>query len=455
MSRITTGLGIEPRRPVQLVRADLDHLGLRLEQQHRRAAHRADVDRLVRRVQHQHTTAGPTACAVGSIRAAAVDERHGPPGAGGTAVAIAGRSVDGGSGGFRPAAGTSRARARPRIGRASRRSRRRPSGRRGRTLEIAEEHVAAEPDAPRPRLDPSQVDRARRELREAGDEPAGRQVAAAPEDERGLDGGRDAAGRRRLRRRGRATRTGSRSRRRPRSARPARRAVERRGVAGPDRRVRRRPGSASPSATARTASAVDAAETTAAPAAARARKRAHWPVPAGASAPSGPRRARSARRRQAVADPCTISPTISTSGASNTSASSVAPTAPSREFSIGTSAAVGPPSWTARDDRADRREADVLGLSPAASSASCEFVPSARGTRPHQSSSTDGAALAGERAPDRLFLLGREHVLAAAAEHLLAVQPRRVAMCDRGEHDAVAVGVQQGERRRLAADSSP
>ena len=44
---------------------------------------------------------------------------------------------------------------------------------------------------------------------------------------------------------------------------------------------------------------------------------------------------------------CTSSPTITTSGASNTSASSVAPTPPSREFSIGTSARSALPSCTA------------------------------------------------------------------------------------------------------------
>src|SRR3954471_6610662 len=49
--------------------------------------------------------------------------------------------------------------------------------------EVAEEHVVGEPDPPRARLDPRQVDLPRGELAEAGDEPARRPVAGAPEDE--------------------------------------------------------------------------------------------------------------------------------------------------------------------------------------------------------------------------------------------------------------------------------
>ena len=59
--------------------ADLDHLRLGLQQEHRGASHRADVDRLERRVEHQHATTAPTAGAIG-LRSVppVVAERHGP-----------------------------------------------------------------------------------------------------------------------------------------------------------------------------------------------------------------------------------------------------------------------------------------------------------------------------------------------------------------------------------------
>ena len=72
---------------------------------------------------------------------------------------------------------------------------------------------------------------------------------------------------------------------------------------------------------------------------------------------------------------CTSSPTITTSGASNTSASSVAPTAPSREFSIGTSPYSTLPSCTASRTAPSVGSATGSTAAPAETSASCEFVP--------------------------------------------------------------------------------
>src|SRR5215210_3276404 len=67
------------RRPVQVAAADLDDLGLALEQEHRRSSDLADVDRLVRRVEDEHTTPRPTAAAVGGWSVPwGVVRRHGP-----------------------------------------------------------------------------------------------------------------------------------------------------------------------------------------------------------------------------------------------------------------------------------------------------------------------------------------------------------------------------------------
>ena len=152
---------------------------------------------------------------------------------------------------------------------------------RGVAEEVAEEHVVAEADPPRPRLDAREADVARRELAQAGDEPARGPIPGAPEDERGLgpgragsapgsmpaaDGritplgtapgaargadGRGAPGSERRRPRrpaGRSRRTASRCPRRPRSPRRARRrrrAPPRGGCRSP--RAARRPPSASP-----------------------------------------------------------------------------------------------------------------------------------------------------------------------------------------------------------------
>src|ERR1700689_3863708 len=53
-------------------------------------------------------------------------------------------------------------------------------------LEVGEEHVVAEADPTRARLDPRQADVAVGELGETAHEPARRAVAGAPEDDRGL-----------------------------------------------------------------------------------------------------------------------------------------------------------------------------------------------------------------------------------------------------------------------------
>src|SRR5919205_220714 len=54
-----------------------------------------------------------------------------------------------------------------------------------------------------------------------------------------------------------------------------------------------------------------------------------------------------------------------------------------------------------------------------------------------------GLRLAGEREPNRLILLGRELVLAAATVDGLAVKACGVAMGDAGEDHAIAGGVEQ------------
>ena len=137
-------LGHRPVDPVQVVLADLHHLGLGLQEQHRGAAHRADVDRLVRRVEDEHAATRPTAGAVG-IRSVppVVVERHGPQWCWGyahrrprvyprfpreppfprparvpssSAAARRSRGSASGAHGSRRRPGTNRARARPRSG---------------------------------------------------------------------------------------------------------------------------------------------------------------------------------------------------------------------------------------------------------------------------------------------------------------------------------------------------
>ena len=217
---------------------------------------------------------------------------------------------------------------------------------------------------------------------------------------------------------------------------------------------------ASPSATTRTASAVEVAGTTTASGSRVRMKRAHWPLACGwdttmrsASSSTGSR----ATRQWRIG--CTSSPTITTSSVSKASASSVALTEPSSEFSNGTSARSTRPSWTAMTVVVDGRQRDRLPAAPPPgrrAAPPARRCPPGRGSpraRPRQSSasSVTERSSPGQREPDRLVLLGRELVLAAAGEHRLAVQPRRVAVGDAREHDAVVGGVEQRERRGLVA----
>src|SRR4051794_38721633 len=98
----------------------------------------------------------------------------------------------------------------------------------------------------------------------------------------------------------------------------------------------------------RTASAVEAASTTAARGSRVRRNVAHWPLAWGCDVTAAMRRSSTGSRaiRQWWIG-TTISPTICTSSVSNASVSSVALTAPSSEFSIGTRARSTRPSWTA------------------------------------------------------------------------------------------------------------
>ena len=159
----------------------------------------------------------------------------------------------------------SRAPAAPRRGRAAPRSASCDVGLGVATLEVGEEHVAAEALLARPRLDPGEVDLPVGELRQAADQPARRLRADAPEHDRGLPRpeqrlGVAGAARRRAAA-APATRTGSRCRRRPRP-RPA----------APGSRSARPPAAfpsaahgPSCSATIRTASAVELPASTRAP----------------------------------------------------------------------------------------------------------------------------------------------------------------------------------------------
>ena len=120
--------------------------------------------------------------------------------------------------------------------------------------------------------------------------------------------------------------------------------------ARPPRGCRARPTARrrSRSATIRTASAVEAASTTAAFGSRVRRNVAHWPLACGCEATAAIRSSSIGSRaiRQWWIG-STSSPAICTSSVSNASVSSVALTAPSSEFSIGTSARSTRPSWTA------------------------------------------------------------------------------------------------------------
>ena len=104
---------------------------------------------------------------------------------------------------------------------------------------------------------------------------------------------------------------------------------------------------ASVAATSRTASAVDVVARSVAPGSSARRNRAHWPSGCGCDTRPRSRRARPVAAIRQLRIASTVSPTIATSRASRASASSVALTPPSSEFSIGTSARSIAPPWTA------------------------------------------------------------------------------------------------------------
>src|SRR6185312_5453925 len=62
-----------------------------------------------------------------------------------------------------------------------------------------------------------------------------------------------------------------------------------------------------------------------------------------------------------------------------------------------------------------------------------------------------GAAVALEREPNGLVLLGRELELGLSLVKLLGVEPRLIAVMDRRQHQPRALGVEQCDRRRLTA----
>ena len=290
---------------------------------------------------------------------------------------------------------------------------------------------------------------------EAVDEPARGEVAAAPEDERRSSPGRPPparAARRPRRARSSANRvafSASSSIASASTAAPysARRAASRSPRAGRRRRARRprrrrapRPRSRAPPRSRR-------------PAAARRRKPRALPGrlrvrvdradlvrrdPTRPPRGSSSRGARARRRSR-------------TSGASNTSASSVAPTPPSREFSIGTS----PRSTVAVLDRARStaahgRQRDLLGVQRRRAT---QRVVRVRPRRPevggaHQSSSTTVPRSPASARRIASSSSGESRCSPRPSTHLLAVQPRGVAVRDRGQHDAVAL-------RRRAARATP
>ena len=146
-----------------------------------------------------------------------------------------------------------------------------------------------------------------------------------------------------------------------------------------------------------------------------------------------------------------------TSSVSNTSASRVALTEPSSEFSIGTSARSTRPSCDRHHAVVDRRlrhRLDAARVRRGEAAPLRRRCPRARGRRPAPAvscavSATAGAAPSG--GADRLVLLGRELELRLAVAHALHVQAGLVAVQDRGHHDARAGVVEQRHRARLAA----
>ena len=332
--------------PVQVGRADLDDLGLLLQQQHRRAAHRADVDRLVRRVEDQHTTTRPTASAVG-IRSVppVIVTRHGPQWwSWGAAIPWLPGSVASDADRLTPPE-TTRERAPPRRARAGRRRRPRPPRRpsrpsRSRKNMYSPSRCRSGRDSIRVRLT-----LALREHGQAAHQPARARRAGAPEHERGLAGPVAGCA-------GAVPGAGD-----PDEAglvagvvldvlAQDHAAVALGGAAGADRRR------AGLEPAGHLAHRVGGRAARPPPARAGQRlaqeARALAAAPAGATRPLAPRRARAARRRGRSGGPAGAARRRSPRRRSRTRARRASGRPPpSSEFSIGTSARSTSPSWTA------------------------------------------------------------------------------------------------------------
>ena len=108
--------------------------------------------------------------------------------------------------------------------------------------------------------------------------------------------------------------------------------------------------------------------------------------------------------------------------------------------------ALQPALLDGQHDVAQGRERDGLELRPRGGQrlvADRAGGPGRRRGRVPSLPQDERADLTGESAPHGLLLLGRELVLAPPAVDLLAVQPGRVAMGDRRQHDPVVVGIEQ------------
>ena len=242
--------------------------------------------------------------------------------------------------------GTTRARARRRRGRAAHSIASATARIVRAAVEVDEEHVGAEPSPARPRLDAGEVDLAVGELGQAAHEPARRGRRSAPRTSARSSTRRPRRGVRRLA--ARSTRSASRARAGPR--RPTRAPRSRR--ARPPRGCRSRPTARPPLALGDEPHRVGGrggGRPPRRPASRVRRNVAHWPLRLRVRGDRGDALER-ARRSRAIRQwwiGCTSSPAIWTSSVSNASASSVALTEPSSEFSIGTSARSTRPSWTA------------------------------------------------------------------------------------------------------------
>ena len=446
MRRITTGLASEPVGPVQRLAADLDHLGLLLQEQDRGAPHGAHVDGLVRRVEHQHTTTRPTAApsGLGPCRGWSPGGTD-PSGPGGTAVAMTWRSV---------AIGADRERAEhPHafgVG-AQRTDRLRPRpDRRARPSRSTKNMYVAQPSPPRPRLDAGEVDAALGELGQAAHEPARPVVARLPR----TSAPSSTAPRRRWGRRvlaGEPHEAGLVARARPRRPSAQHRAAVELG------RAARLPSAAPRLAVlalgdqAHGVGGRGGGHHRGAAAGGSRRNAAHWPLACGCESTAAIRSSVDRLARdQAVVDRVDELADDRDVGASRTRARRAsASTAPSSEFSIGTSARSTRPSLHGEHRVVQRRQRHRLEL---AAPRPAERLLAVR-SRPGRGSRRASVRAASRRprrparaAPPRP---PRARARARRARRArLAVHARGVAVRDRGEHDAVAVA------RRAARSSS-